>query len=132
MVLANGLEFLCLKLNPEPGRHADYYVITGGVEGKESFAEAALRETAEEIGIKTKEIIDLHHQIEYQDDITHEYFIEHCFAVKVKTETIALNEEHIAYKWVAAEEFINTIWWDDDRAELKQMVKIIQDYETGL
>jgi 8-oxo-dGTP pyrophosphatase MutT (NUDIX family) len=125
----NGLEFLCLKLSPEPGRSADYYAITGGVEGKESFAEAALRETEEEIGIKPAAIIDLHHQMKYQDHLTREYFIEHCFVIRVNAEAITLNEEHTAYKWVSADEFISTIWWDDDRSELQQMVNALQDHK---
>ena len=127
----HSLEFLCLLPNPEPNRNSDYYVITGGVENGESFEAAALRETEEEIGIKTNDIIDLHNQIKYKDHITFKSYTEHCYAVKVKDEAIILNEEHVGYKWVSADEFVNTIWWDKDkRTELQQMLEIVQNYES--
>ena len=50
--------------------------------------------------------------------------------MKVKDEAIILNEEHIGHKWVSADEFVNTIWWDKDKlTELQQMLKIVQNYE---
>ena len=125
-----GLDFLCLKPNPEPNRNTDYYVITGGVDNSESNVEAALREVKEEIGVKTREAIDLHNQIEYMDHITHKHYVEHCFAVKINNENLVLNEEHIDYIWVNADKFIQTIWWNENkRSELERMIKQIQKYE---
>lgn len=124
------LEFLCLKPNPEPNRNTNYYVVTGAVESGETYEKAAFRETLEETGLTSNCIINLRNQIAYTDHITHKEYTEHCFAIKVGNESITLNEEHIGYKWAKAEEFINTIWWDENNlAKLHQMLDIVNDYE---
>ncbi len=126
----DGLDYLCLKPNPEPNRNTDYYVITGGVENQESLEEAALREVQEEIGAKPITIINLHFQIEYIDHITSKKYIEHCFAVKISNQKLKLNEEHIDFMWVDNNIFVKTIWWDEaKRFELVQMIKSIQNHE---
>lgn len=126
----DGLEFLCLLPNPESNRNAGYYVITGSIENGESLEAATLRETEEEIGVIAADVIDLRNQIKYKDHITLKNYIEHCFAVKVNDEAITLNEEHIGYKWVSADEFVNTIWWNDDKKdELRHLLKIIKNHE---
>jgi 8-oxo-dGTP pyrophosphatase MutT (NUDIX family) len=121
------LEFLALKPGYEPDRNTKDYVITGGVEDYDkSFEDAAFRETYEEIGIKSNSIVDLEYTINYTDHITSEKFAEHCFGIKVGEESITLNEEHLGYKWLDKNEFINTIWWDYDKTILKNMISIIE------
>lgn len=127
----NFLELLALKPNPEPGRNSDDYVITGGVEKYDKSLEAAaLREVAEEIGIKSNNIISLEHTIDYTDHITLKKYSEHCFGVKANNKPIALNEEHIGYRWLNRNDFINTIWWDYDNGILEKMIKIIEIHEN--
>ena len=128
----NNLQFLALKPNYEPGRNTKDYVITGGVEDYDkSFEDAALRETYEEIGIKSTEIIDLDYTINYTDPIDFDDFAEHCYGVKVGDELIKLNFEHLDYKWLSRNDFINTIWWwNYDRKILENMIKIIEKHEV--
>ncbi len=129
-VINSSFEFLSLKPNPEPGRNTDDYVITGGVEVYDkSFEEAALREVAEEIGVKSNNIISLDYTINYTDHITLEKHAEHCFGVKVDDDKIVLNFEHIDYRWLNKDDFINTIWWDYDKSILEKMIKIIEMHE---
>jgi len=112
-IIDNSLEILSLKPNPEPGRNTADYVVTGGVEKYDnSLEEAALREVAEEIGIKSDNIINLEHTIHYTDRITLQEHAEHCFGVRVEDNKIILNFEHIDYKWLDKNVFVNTIWWD--------------------
>lgn len=121
-----GIRYLALKPNPEPGRNTDYYVVTGGVEKDESFAEAAKREVSEEIGITPIEIVDLNYTMAYTDHIDGLEYREHCYAVQIDESCIKLNEEHIDYKWFDAGTFINTIWWEGDKRKLVDMIIIIE------
>jgi 8-oxo-dGTP pyrophosphatase MutT (NUDIX family) len=127
----NSLELLALKPTPEPNRSVADYVITGGVEEyDDSFEYAALREVAEEIGIKSSNIIGLEYTIDYTDHITLKQYSEHCFGVKIYEERIILNEEHIGYRWLNEDDFIHTIWWDYDKSILEQMIEIIETHEN--
>jgi len=129
-IVDSSLELLSLKPSPEPGRNTDYYVITGGVEKYDkSLEEASLREVAEEIGIKSNSIISLDHTISYTDHITFKEHAEHCFGVKANDSKIVLNFEHIDYRWLNKNDFINTIWWDYDKKILEKMIKIIEIHE---
>jgi 8-oxo-dGTP pyrophosphatase MutT (NUDIX family) len=124
------LEFLCLKPTPEPGRNSDYYVVTGGIEENESRETAASREVSEEIGIAPIKVTNLNDEIRYQDHITGENFIEYCYGALIDTDVARLNEEHVGYKWARSNEFIQTIWWDDDKTDLQKMVRTIIDSQT--
>jgi 8-oxo-dGTP pyrophosphatase MutT (NUDIX family) len=128
--VTNGfLELLALKPNPEPNRNTKDYVVTGGVEHyDESFESAALREVWEEIGIKSNQVVDLDYAIPYTDHITLLDYIEHCYGVRVNNEPIILNHEHISYKWLDVDTFINTIWWDFDKKILEGMISRIQKH----
>ena len=121
----NELKFLCLKPNPEPGRNTDYYVITGGIRKNESQKEAVLREVEEEIGVIPDKIVNLHNEIKYQDHLTGKRFVEYCYAAKVETRVLKLNEEHVSYMWADAANFIKLIWWDEDKTKLQKMVETI-------
>lgn len=126
----DSIEYLSLKPNPEPGRSTKDYVITGGVEDYDkSIEEAALREVAEEIGVESKNIINLNHTIFYTDHITNEDHAEHCYGVKVDDDKVVLNFEHIGYRWLNKNNFVNTIWWDYDKIILDKMIDIIERNE---
>lgn len=130
-IIDSSLELLSLKPNPEPGRNTKDYVITGGVEEYDrSLKETALREVAEEIGINSKNIISLNHTIYYTDHITKDKHAEHCFGVMVDKSKIILNFEHIGYKWLDKNKFVNTIWWDYDKSILERMIGIIETHEN--
>lgn len=127
----NSLELLALKPNLEPGRNTDDYVITGGAERYDKSLEStALREVNEEIGVESNSIINLDYTINYTDHITHKNYSEHCFGVKINDEPITLNEEHISYRWLKKDDFIDTIWWNGDRGILERTVKIIEKHEN--
>jgi len=127
----NSLILLALKPAPEPDSNTDDYVVTGGVEGYDrSFEDAALREVAEEIGVESSNIVSLEYTIEYTDHITSKKYHEHSFGVKIDEEQIILNEEHIDYRWLNKNDFINTIWWDYDKSILEKMIKIIEIHEN--
>lgn len=82
-----------------PNNYAGFQNITGSVEGKESFEEAALRELAEEAGINSQ-VIDVHKEFTFYDrwkkDCLEKVYLCHLS----KKPEIVLNEEHLFYKWV--------------------------------
>lgn len=119
------MEFLCLKPNPEPGRNVQDYVVTGSIETGESKSQAAAREVLEEIGVQPLRLINLNKSISYTDHLTKEKFIEYCYGAEINRDVKAINEEHLDYKWVDGESFVDAIWWDDSRSDLKKMVNTI-------
>jgi len=130
-IINNSLEFLALKPNFEPGRNTKEYVVTGGVEDYDKSLEAAaLREVAEEIGIKSNNIISLEYTINYTDHIDFKKYAEHCFGARIGEEPIVLNFEHLGYRWLNKNDFINAIWWDYDKSILEKMIKIIEIHEN--
>ncbi len=112
------IELLLLKPNPEPNLSYDYYVITGGVEKQETFMQAAIRETAEEIGIRPSKVIELEETITYINHSNNMEILEKCFASQIDHSDLVLNEEHIGYKWVSIEDFIDMIWWKGSKDKL--------------
>jgi len=95
------LLFLILKRNPQKGGF--WQPITGGIEEKETFEEAATREIGEEIGVISGiKLIDIGYSFEFFDH--GENHFEKVFAVEVKPETkITISEEHTEFKWVSVQ-----------------------------
>ena len=124
------LEFLLLKNNNAPDEKlaGKYYVVTGSVEKDESLEDALKREVYEETGIT--EIVS----IKYVDKVF-EYYSEndkvlnkeYVFSVEANTKKIRLSEEHTEYKWVSGNEFIDGIYWEDDKSELISWVEDIKN-----
>lgn len=118
-----GSELLYLALKPTPGRdyQYDYYVVTGSVEKDESIKEGAKREVKEETGLDVVMLIDLKHAFHYSK--VGKDFVEHCVGALIDDGKIVLNEEHIDYKWMTKNKFIEKLWWGDDRKELRELIE---------
>ncbi|MEI6236973.1 MAG: NUDIX domain-containing protein [Candidatus Saccharibacteria bacterium] len=101
--------YLALKPTPGPDYMYDYYVVTGSVEKGESVEDGAKREVKEETGLDVKKLINLKHQLKFDDRRGSN--IEYCFGALVDEGEIILNEEHIGYKWMPKDEFIKQLWW---------------------
>ncbi len=97
--ITDGNFFLALRNSPfEPKKHGGdfWFVVTGGVEGKESFDEAAKREIREETNLEVKDIFPLNWGSVYEWG--GEVCEEHNFISFVDRKKIILNEEHIEYE----------------------------------
>ena len=103
------LMYLALKPTPGPDYMYDYYVVTGSVEKGESVEDGAKREVKEETGLEIKKLIDLKHQLEFDDRWGSN--IEHCFGAFVDKYEITLNEELIGYEWMLKDKFVDKLWW---------------------
>ncbi|MBU0930021.1 MAG: NUDIX domain-containing protein [Nanoarchaeota archaeon] len=121
-IICNGkILALYSKSHPKYGK-AGWFVVTGSLEGKESYEEAVVREIKEETGLVVKDIFPLNFGSIYEwgKDICE----EHNFISFVKPGNIILNEEHSRYKWLNMDEFIELIKWDDDKKILKNVLEM--------
>ncbi|MGG7445977.1 NUDIX hydrolase [Kosakonia oryzendophytica] len=101
--------------------------IAGGVEDNESFADAALRESEEELGIPSSKLELMH--LDSKCSIPKSYFkasknwpddiytiTEHAFAVRFEShEDISLSAEHTTYKIIKFSELGRYNTWDSNR-----------------
>ena len=89
--------------NQIPNNYVGFQNITGGVEGEESYEEAAKRELWEEAGL-TSDVVDINLKYEFFDrwkkNCVEQVFLCHLD----KKPEITLNEEHLFFKWVPLDE----------------------------
>ena len=85
--------------NQIPNNYAGFQNITGGVEGDESFEEAAARELSEEAGIQAS-VIDLDIEFTFTGRWKN-HCIEKVFLCYLDQKPdVVLSEEHLFCKWV--------------------------------
>lgn len=121
----SALEFAVLKRSD-----ADYWqFVAGGGEEGETPAQAAERETTEEIGMAGDlRPLDSLATIpkdcfatadSWGEDV---YVIpEHCFAVHVSNADIQLSPEHTEFQWVSYEQACSLLKWDSNRNALWEL-----------
>jgi 8-oxo-dGTP pyrophosphatase MutT (NUDIX family) len=119
-------ELLLLKGSPEdPQFHKSlWYVVTGGIEEKDSNREdAVIREIHEETGLKPIEITYLNWIFKYNS--LGKDCIEYVYISKVKKNVIILNEESIDYEWLNLENFIKKIDWFGNKEKFRKSFKLL-------
>ena len=113
-------------------KHPMIQFIAGGGEDAETPVEAAKRECFEEAGILADDFVKLTSLCYIPTNIYSQnqreiwgksVFVipEYAFAVKLKSASITLSEEHKAYKWVLYEEAISLLKWDSNKTALYEL-----------
>ncbi|MFA5729790.1 MAG: NUDIX pyrophosphatase [Candidatus Paceibacterota bacterium] len=123
------LFFLILKRSPRKGGF--WQPITGGIEEKETFEEAATREIGEEIGVISGiKLIDIGYSFEFFDH--GENHFEKVFAVEVKPETkIVISEEHTEFKWVSGQVAIDQfLKYEKNKEGFKNLIKFLNQIQS--
>jgi len=116
-------KFLLLKTNPKWLQVDEWFVVTGSVEGKESFGDAARREIAEETGLQILNLIETDYSCEYEWPVgSGKMHFEKGFLAIVKHAEPKLSGEHLEYKWLSEKEFISKIAWTGDKKELRKLL----------
>ena len=107
----------------DPQFHKSFwYIVTGACEKKDSDKfQTVKREVKEETNLDVIETIYLNKIFEYKFLNTN--CIEYVYLSKVNNTDIALNEEHIDYKWCDLNEFIQLIHWFEDKTNLIELLK---------
>jgi (d)CTP diphosphatase len=72
-----------------------WHTVAGGVEDRETYADAAARELREEVGLEASPL-DLHHTYVYDDTVEVRAFLVDVPPAWEPT----LNEEHVDYRWL--------------------------------
>ena len=117
-------ELLLLKGSKnDPQFHKSFwYVVTGACEKEdENKLETIKREVKEETNLNVTQTIYLNKIFKYKSLDTD--CIEYVYLSKVTNSPIVLNEEHTSYKWCNFDEFINLIYWFEDKTDLINLLK---------
>lgn len=101
-----------------------WFVVTGGCEKYESLKKAVIREIKEETNLKVLNIIPLNEYSIYED-YKKRKCKEYMFLSFVLYNKVILNEEHINYKWVDLDNFINLLYWEDNKILLKNKLLLL-------
>lgn len=124
---ATGTEFAVLKRSDA----GCWHFVAGGGENEESPAQAAARETVEEIGVK---VDDRLMALDSKATVPKNCFVaaaswgsdlyvipEHCFAVDVGVRVLALSGEHTELRWLPYEAAMALLKWDSNRNALWEL-----------
>lgn len=104
-------EFLVLH-RPE---QKDRVVLTGRVEGGESFKEAVEREIGEELGLKPKNIIDLNFQVLVKIKEGRLLSQEHAFLVEIPPQEVNFLEYKAEIHWYSLKELAKVLTYPNQR-----------------
>jgi mutator protein MutT len=119
--------YLLLRTNKRFMKVDNWYLVSGGIDKGETYEEACRREIKEETELKTIEIKSTNKYFEYEwpkkSNLFHK---ERLMFARVKEEKPKLSVEHIDYKWLPKEKFIQKIDWFSEKREL---VKILDYFE---
>ena len=128
----SGVEFLQIHRTDATGEYQrSWQTVYGGVEYrsggvKETAVQAALRELREETGLSPVKMW----QVEYLESFyfkPHDYvLVMPVFAVEVKgDETITLNAEHDAFRWVPEKDVPAHFMWRTQREALQYLLEAL-------
>lgn len=119
-IVSNRKNVLLLKTNSKLYNPSYWSIVNGSVEDKETFEEAAKRETLEETGLKIDRLIysGFSSKYQYPKGNMREKKI---FIGVVSNENVILSTEHEDFKWVPLTKLKEEFFW----TESKEMLNII-------
>ena len=107
-----------------PVRHRIWVPVSGKVDPDDAdFPSALCREVGEETGLHVSppELIDLDWQVPFEAD-NGETWRLHAFAIRTPRSFVpSLSPEHDAAEWVSAEEAVQRLHFDDNRAAVLRL-----------
>ena len=114
---------------------ADYWqFIAGGADNTETPLQAAIRESFEEAGISSSNIITLDTISSMPANIFRDWkkwpsgtFIvkEFSFGIEVNVENFILSNEHSEYRWCSYDEAFQLLKWDSNKTALWELLQRI-------
>lgn len=125
----------CALLLERADRPGFWQSVTGSLEAGETPAQAALREVAEETGIRLPpdDLHDWHYSTVYEiyphwrhryaDGVTHN--TEHLFSARIPRESPLTLSEHTAYRWLPAAEAAEQAFSPSNRKALLRFAEAV-------
>jgi len=121
-------EFLQLKRRENDFLGNTWQTVYGGIEGGETAWQAAIRELKEETALAPRELyrlepVDIFY-IAAQDTLWH---CVQFAAVVDRAESVALNEEHTAFRWIPQADAATQFMWLANRQAVGHIVQLLND-----
>ncbi|MDX1641074.1 MAG: NUDIX domain-containing protein [Balneolaceae bacterium] len=122
----NKAEYLLLKRARGQKYDGQWRMIGGKVEEGETYWKAALRELAEETGLKPIEFWSIPSLNKFYEHQTDSILLIPAFAAQIdSTDAVILNKEHSVAKWFDIDRAVECIPWPEQRRLLKLLDSII-------
>ncbi len=109
--------------------------LAGGVEDKETYLKACIREIKEEANISnnaeiiklksisTIPVVNITKKLIFKEETL--LVTEKCFGVDVTNEEIILSKEHTTYEWLTYEKAISKLTWESNKNALWELNYIL-------
>jgi len=118
--------FLLLRTNPKWMKCDIWFVVTGSIKKRESEREAVIREVKEETGLEILDIKETGHIEEYEwPKNSGRMHTEKAFLVKVKEAIPRLSGEHLEFKWLNKNDFLDKIDWNEEYSSKQKLKEIL-------
>lgn len=123
-IISSRDKFLLLKTNPEVLSVDYWFTVTGDVENGEKEQDAVRREIKEETELNITKIIPTDTYFEYDwPKGSGKMFRERLYLVRVSNKKVKLSDEHLDYKWLDKDSFIQEIYWEGNKSILRKAVE---------
>lgn len=123
----DGFELLARRNAPSKNHGGDrWYMVTGNVEPNESLEQAAAREAYEETGIiDVSKLIKLPlvNTFSSNKEPNTEFVEQAYLLITSYNGPIKLNNESTDAAWLSLDEFIDKIWWAEEKDKLINILK---------
>jgi 8-oxo-dGTP pyrophosphatase MutT (NUDIX family) len=123
----NSFEWLARRNAPSKNHGGDrWYMVTGNIEAGESLEQAAAREAYEETGIiDVDKLIKLPLVNSFSSNTEpNTEFVEQAYLLITNySGLIKLNNESTDAVWLSLDDFIDKIWWPEEKDKLKNILK---------
>jgi dATP pyrophosphohydrolase len=124
----------CLLLRRAPGRRCPgaWETVHGHIEGEERPVEAALRELAEETGLKPDKLYNLSRVESFYLHARNEVALIPAFVALVEAQAqVRTGPEHDRFEWVGVAEARPRLAWPRERRALEDAVALLGTGDAG-
>ncbi len=104
-------------------------VVTGGREGKETVPQLAVRELAEETGLRPERLWASEFCMQfYEPTVDRVWILPVIVAVVSPKATVKLCHENCEYRWAGADEAVALVVWENLKTAIRTLDRELNDY----